>query len=80
MLHTNGISYEGDVLDLATAHKIVARSGAWYKYGEDYLGQGKEKARQYLIENPEVTEELREKVMAAVSEIAEDGEESPAAE
>ncbi len=65
MMHTNGISYEGDVLDLAMADKMVARSGAWFRYGETYLGQGKEKARAFLIENPQVTAELREKVLAA---------------
>ncbi len=67
MMATNGISYEGDVLDLAVAGKFVARSGAWFKYGETYLGQGKEKARAFLIENPQVTAELREKVLAAGS-------------
>lgn len=65
MMATNGISYEGDVLDLAVAGKFVARSGAWFKYGETYLGQGKEKARSFLIENPQVTAELREKVLTA---------------
>lgn len=64
MMHTNGISYEGDVLDLAVAHKLVSRSGAWFKYGSVHIGQGKEKARNYLIENPDVCEELRNKVMA----------------
>jgi len=65
MLHSGGISYEGDILDLAVEHKIVARSGAWFKYGESHLGQGKEKARAFMMENPDVTEQLREKVMAA---------------
>jgi recombination protein RecA len=65
MMHTNGISYEGDILDLAVAHHVVARSGAWFKYGEDYLGQGKEKARAFLLENPKITEEIRGKVMVA---------------
>ncbi|NLF71153.1 MAG: recombinase RecA [Candidatus Anammoximicrobium sp.] len=65
MMATSGISYEGDVLDLAVANKLVARSGAWFKYGESYLGQGKEKARAFLIENPQLTAELREKVLAA---------------
>ena len=64
MMHTNGISYEGDILDLATTAKVVARSGAWFKYGETYLGQGKEKSRQFLIENPQVTEEIKDKVLA----------------
>lgn len=65
MMHTCGISYEGDVLDLAMLHKIVIRSGAWFKYNDAHLGQGKEKARAYLVENPAVTEELKQKVLAA---------------
>ena len=65
MMHSNGVSYEGDVLDLAVTHKIVNRSGSWFKYGETYLGQGKEKARNFLIENADVCEELREGVMQA---------------
>jgi recombination protein RecA len=65
MMHTNGISYEGDVLDLAVAHRIVSRSGSWFKYGDAYLGQGKEKARAFLIENPTTTAEIRNKVMIA---------------
>ncbi len=65
MMHTCGISYEGDILDLAVTHRIVGRSGSWFKYGDDYLGQGKEKARAFLIENPSVTEQIKEKVLAA---------------
>lgn len=64
MLHQNGISYEGDVLDLAIAHKLIQRSGAWFKAGEVHIGQGREKARQYLLENPEFTKDLREKIIA----------------
>jgi recombination protein RecA len=65
MMHTNGISYEGDILDLGLNSKILTRSGAWFKYGETYLGQGKEKARAFLMENPAVTAELREKILAS---------------
>jgi recombination protein RecA len=65
MMHTNGISYEGDILDLGLNSKILTRSGAWFKYGETYLGQGKEKARAFLQENPTVTAELREKILAS---------------
>jgi recombination protein RecA len=78
MMHTNGISLEGDVLDLAVANQIVNRSGAWFKYGEAYLGQGKEKARAHLIENPATTAELQQKVMVAggygIEAPTEDGE------
>jgi recombination protein RecA len=65
MMHTNGISYEGDLLDLGVAQKLVARSGSWFKYGETHLGQGKERARQFLMENPQVAEEIRNRLLAA---------------
>jgi recombination protein RecA len=65
MMHAGGISYEGDVLDLAIAQKMVVRSGAWFRYGEVQLGQGREKTRAYLQENPALTEELKDKIMAA---------------
>ncbi len=65
MLHTNGISYEGDIIDMGVNEKVVVRSGAWFKYGDVHLGQGKEKARAFLLENPKVTEEIREKVLAS---------------
>lgn len=65
MMHNNGISYEGDVLDLGKAHKIVEQAGSWFKYKGTHLGQGKEKARNFLIENPEVCEEIRMKILAA---------------
>jgi recombination protein RecA len=65
MMHTHGISYEGDLLDLGLAQKVVTRSGAWFRYNEAYIGQGKEKARAHLVENPKLAEEIREKIMAA---------------
>jgi recombination protein RecA len=69
MMHTNGISYEGDIIDMGVEHKIVTKSGSWFKYGEHYLGQGKEKARAFLMENPKVTAELREKILSAFAEM-----------
>jgi recombination protein RecA len=65
MMHKDGISYEGDVLDLAAEKKIVGRTGAWFRYGDVQLGQGKEKARQFLIDNPTVTEEIKDKLLSA---------------
>ena len=65
MMHANGISYEGDVLDLAMAQKLIVRSGAWFRYGDVQLGQGREKTRAYLAENPALTEELKNKILAA---------------
>jgi len=66
MMHTDGISYEGDVLDLAIAHKLVVKAGAWFRYGDEQLGQGRERVRQTLKENKKLTEELREKIFAAM--------------
>jgi recombination protein RecA len=65
MMHNNGISYEGDILDLGMENKVVGRTGAWFRYGDIQLGQGKEKARDFLKENPRITEEIKEKILAA---------------
>lgn len=64
MLGRRGISLEGDILDMATARRLVQKSGAWFNYGDERLGQGREKARTFLEENPKVTEELRQKILA----------------
>lgn len=61
-----GVSREGTVLDLATEHGIVKKSGAWYTYNEQQLGQGREKAKVFLAEDPDLLEEIQEKVLAAV--------------
>ncbi len=65
MMHTDGISYEGDLLDLGAEQKIIARTGAWFRYGDMQLGQGKEKSRIFLKENPQIAREIKAKVMAA---------------
>jgi recombination protein RecA len=65
MMHADGISVEGDVLDLAMVHKLVARTGTWFRYGELQLGQGREKAKVYLKENRELLAELRNKILEA---------------
>jgi recombination protein RecA len=66
MMHDDGISYEADLLDLAMLHKIITRTGAWFRYGEEQLGQGREKVRQYLKENPALCETLKTQVLAAM--------------
>jgi len=65
MMHTDGISYEGDILDMGVEQKLVARTGSWFRYGEMQLGQGKEKSRTFLKENPQIVEELKQKILAA---------------
>ncbi|WP_390616058.1 recombinase RecA [Botrimarina colliarenosi] len=64
MMHKDGISYEGDLIDLGTEKKVISRTGAWIRYGEMQLGQGREKARLFLRENREIADEIREKLLA----------------
>ncbi len=59
-----GISREGDILDLAAKIDVVNKSGAWYAYDGEKIGQGRENAKQYLASHPEVMEEIQEKVRA----------------
>ncbi len=59
-----GISFEGDVLDLAAEVGIISKSGAWYAYEGNKIGQGRENAKTFLIENPDVCAEIEQKVRA----------------
>jgi recombination protein RecA len=63
ILFESGISREADLLDLAVESDVVARSGTWYSYGQMRLGQGRENARQFLCDNPDVSDEIRVKVL-----------------
>jgi RecA/RadA recombinase len=58
-----GISKEGDLLDLAAADNIVEKSGAWYAYGGERIGQGRENAKDYLRDHPEVFTGIERKVL-----------------
>lgn len=62
IMYNEGISRAGDILDLAVVHNIVDKSGAWYAYSDQKIGQGREAAKQYLQTNPETMEEIAEKV------------------
>ncbi len=68
MLGARGISLEADLIDLGIVYNLIARSGTWLSYGDIKLGQGRDKARAYMEEHPEIVAELREKVMAAYVE------------
>lgn len=77
-----GISKEGDVLDLAASVGIVQKSGAWFAYGGDKIGQGRENAKAYLREHPEIMDEIENKVRVAyglIKEEAPEGTEETAA-
>ncbi len=66
ILYGEGISHEGSLLELGQEHKIVKKSGSWYTYEGEQLGQGLEKARRFLKENKEVANEIEEKLMIAM--------------
>jgi recombination protein RecA len=64
MMYNCGISREGDLMDLAMADKLIEKSGSWFNYGDLRLGQGRENAKQYLRDNPELADEITQKVMS----------------
>ncbi len=66
MIYGEGASRLGSLLDIAVEQKVITKSGAWFSYGEDRIGQGRENAKKYLKENPEVYKEVEEKVLAII--------------
>ncbi len=63
ILFDEGISKEGDILDLAIEDKLIQKSGAWFSLGGENLGQGRENTRIYLKQNPDLTERLRQEIL-----------------
>ena len=76
ILYGQGISREGELIDMGVEAKLVQKAGAWYSIGDERIGQGKENARQYLKENPELAQQLeatlREKFVPAEARPGED--------
>lgn len=66
IMYNEGISVAGDLLDTGVIHKIINKSGNSYTFGEEKLGVGREKAKQFLRENPKMMKEIREKIWEAV--------------
>jgi recombination protein RecA len=64
ILYGEGISREGSLLDMGVEHNIVRKSGAWYTYDGDQLGQGKENSRRFLKDNPDLATEIEERIKA----------------
>jgi recombination protein RecA len=62
IIYGEGISREGDLLDLAVENQIVEKSGTWYSYREDRIGQGRENAKKSLKENPEILEKIANEI------------------
>jgi len=66
ILYGEGISREGEIIELGVAHNIVEKSGSWYAYGGDRIGQGKDNAREYLRENPAIAAEIEGRIREVV--------------
>ncbi len=65
IMFDEGISMAGDLVDMAVEDKVIQKSGAWFSYGEIRLGQGRENAKQFIRENPDLVQEIREKILDA---------------
>ncbi len=63
IVYGEGISIEGDILDLAVDYNLVNKSGAWYSYGDERIGQGRENVKTYLREHPEIVATLRDRII-----------------
>lgn len=80
IMYGKGISREGEILDIGSDLDIVLKSGAWYSYNEERLGQGRENSKQFLLENPHIAEEIHEaiRVHYALDETAPEVDAAPA--
>ena len=66
ILFGKGINYEGELLDLGTAHGLIQKSGTWFSYGDERMGQGRENARGFLLNNPDIKDKLKVAIMEKV--------------
>jgi len=78
ILYGEGISREGELIELGVEHGFVKKSGAWYSYGEDRIGQGKENVRQFLKDNPEMADKIERQVRGKLMPSAEEKAEAEA--
>jgi len=79
VMYGEGISREGDLLDLAVDRKIVEKSGTWFAFGGERLGQGRENVKQFLKDNPAVFKNIEERVRKELGMAARDVEVAAAA-
>ncbi len=66
IVYGKGISREGSIIDMGVEAGIVRKSGSWFTYGDDQLGQGKETVRQFLVDNPELANEIEQKILVSL--------------
>jgi recombination protein RecA len=80
ILYGEGISHEGEIIELGVQQGIVNKSGAWYSYNGDRIGQGKENVRTFLKENPDIANEIESRIRAELLPSKEADEELAEAE
>ena len=81
IMYDSGISYEGDLVDLGSDSSVINKTGAWYSYGDVRLGQGRENAKLFLKDNPDVAEEIAQKIKSAKGlKLSSSGDETEAVE
>jgi recombination protein RecA len=78
IMYGEGISYEGDLLDLGVTHGVVDKSGAWYSYGKERIGQGRENAKGFLKEHADMAVQIRKQVLEKVGLVKPEGEQQAA--
>ncbi len=78
IIYDHGISREGEIIELGVKHGLVAKSGAWFNYGRERIGQGKENAREYLLAHPDIAKEIEGKVRAVAMPKSVEGREAAA--
>ena len=62
IIYGHGISTEGEIIDMGVEHDLIEKSGSWYSYDGDRIGQGKENVREFLSENPKIAKGLIKKI------------------
>ena len=68
ILYGKGLSYTASLLNLGVQFNIIQKSGAWFSYNDMRIGQGRDNARQYLEDNPEIAQEVKEKIFQVLNE------------
>src|SRR5262249_19397676 len=77
IIYGEGISKEGDFVDLGVAHNLVDKSGSWFSYKGDRIGQGRENAKQFLKDNPDIREKLETELRRALGLLKSEPESAP---
>jgi recombination protein RecA len=71
-MYGEGISKTGEIIDLGVDYGIIKKAGSWFSYGETKLGQGRESVKNIILDNPELSEELENKIRAKINGTEED--------